>query len=90
MGIPAAMHLDILGKMDAIFGGLLLIFGGLLLSLLLGWVVPHQFDEDLTSCKTSTKVRRSLTFMLRWVSPPVVAFGLIVSLIDLLQKWSSS
>ncbi len=89
-GIPAALDLTILGKMDAVFGGLLLIFGGLLLSVLLGWVVPRRFDEDLAGCQTPEGFRRVLKFMLRWVSPPVIAFGLIVSLIDLLNQWVAS
>ncbi len=88
VGLPAAIDLEILGRMDAIFGGLLLIFGGLLLSVLIGWVVPRRFDEDLAGCETPDRVRKVLRFMLRWVSPPVVAFGLIVSLFDLLQAWA--
>ncbi len=87
VGLPAALDLEVLGVMDSVFGGLFLIFGGLLLSILLGWVVPRRFDEDLSLCQTPKGVRRSLKFMLRWVSPPVIAFGLIVSLIDLFQKW---
>ncbi len=86
-GLPSAFDLNILGGMDAIFGGILLIFGGLLLALLLGWVVPRKFDEDLYGCETPVRVRRALSFMLRWVSPPVIAFGLIVSLFDLVQNW---
>ena len=65
-----------------------LIFGGLILSLLIGWVVPRRFDQDLAGCETPVQVRKYLKFMLRWVSPPLVAFGLIVSLIDLIQNWS--
>ena len=90
VGIPAALDLEVLGRMDAVFGGLLLIFGGLLLALLLGWVTPRRFDEDLAGCETPERVRRSLRFMLRWVAPPVIAFGLIVSISDLLRQWSVS
>ena len=89
LGIPSALNLDLLGKMDSIFGGVLLILGGFMLSILLGWVIPRKFDEDLEGCETNPKFRRYLKFMLRWVSPPVIAFGLIVSLIDLFQNWSS-
>ena len=83
------MNLEVLGRMDSIFGGLLLIFGGLLLSILLGWVLPRRFNEDLASCKTPNQIRYFLRFMLRWISPPIIAFGLIVSFIDLIQQWSS-
>ncbi|KGG11892.1 MULTISPECIES: sodium-dependent transporter [Prochlorococcus] len=89
LGIPAALNLDILGKMDSIFGGVLLILGGFLLSIFLGWVVPSKFDEDLAGCNSSISVRRYLKFMLRWVSPPVIAFGLIVSVIDLVKNWTA-
>ncbi len=47
----------------------------------------HAFDADLADCETPKTVRRWLRFMLRWVSPPVIAFGLIVSVVDLVQKW---
>ena len=89
VGIPSALNLNILGKMDGIFGGVLLILGGLLLSILLGWVVPRRFDEDLANCDSDLRVRRYLKFMLRWVSPPAIAFGLIVSLVDLFTNWSA-
>ena len=89
LGIPSALSLDVLGKVDSIFGGVLLIFGGFLLAVFLGWIVPRRFDEDLASSNSNLKVRRYLKFMLRWVSPPVIAFGLIVSLVDLFQNWST-
>jgi NSS family neurotransmitter:Na+ symporter len=69
--------------MDSVFGGLLLILGGLLLALLLGWVVPGRFQKDLEQSGTPASIRRWLTFMLRWVSPPVISLGLIVSVVDL-------
>ncbi len=90
VGLPSALDLNILGKMDAVFGGILLIFGGLLLSILLGWVIPRRFDEDLAGSNTPEIIRGTLKFMLRWVSPPVIAFGLIVSLIDLMSNWTAS
>ncbi len=86
-GLPAALNSKVLGRMDAIFGGVLLIFGGLLLSILVGWVAPRSFDIDLSECNTPKPLRISLRFMLRWVSPPVICFGLIISLYDLIQGW---
>ena len=86
-GLPAAFDLDFLERMDAVFGGLLLILGGLLMSILLGWRIPRCFDEDLAGCETPKTVRVLLKFMLRWVSPPVIACGLIVSVWDLYLKW---
>ena len=84
-GLPAATSLDVLGWMDSVFGGLLLILGGLLLALLLGWVVPNRFQDDLQGSGTPVPLQRLLLVMLRWVSPPVVAVGLIISLVDLVN-----
>ena len=87
IGIPSAISLDFLGNMDAIFN-VLLILGGFLISILLGWVIPRKYDEDLAASDSDQRVRRYLKFMLRWVSPPVIAFGLIISFIDLFQSWT--
>ena len=63
----------------------LLILGGLLLALLLGWVVPGRFRKDLSESSTPLLQQRLLLVMLRWVSPPVVATGLVISVVDLLK-----
>ena len=89
LGIPSAISLDFLGNMDGIFN-VLLILGGFLISVLMGWVVPNRYDEDLSNSNSNLGVRKYLKFMLRWVSPPVIAFGLIVSIYDLAQGWISS
>ena len=85
LGLPAATSLGVLGWMDSVFGGLLLILGGLLLALLLGWVVPRRFSDDLAQSSTPPALRRFLLVLLRWVSPPIVATGLVISVIDLVQ-----
>ena len=84
-GLPAATSTDVLGWMDSVFGGLLLILGGLLLAVLLGWVVPDRFRQDLKNSGTSPRLSQLLLVMLRWVSPPVVAIGLAISVADLLK-----
>ena len=83
IGIPAALSDKVLGNM-ASFLDLLLLLGGFLIAILIGWFASRVFDEDLAGCNSSFRGRRYLKFMLRWISPPVIAFGLIVSLIDLL------
>ena len=83
-GLPAATSGAVLDWMVGVFGGLLLIVGGLLLSLLLGWVMPDRFEEDLAASGTSPVLCRLLLVMLRWISPPVVAIGLVVSVLNLL------
>ncbi len=88
LGLPAVTSESALDFMISIFGGLLLVLGGFLLAILLGWVIPRRFDEDLEISDSPLLVRSLLKFMLKWISPPFIAFGLIVSIIDLLQKWS--
>ena len=83
-GLPAATSSEVLDWMSNIFGGLLLIVGGLLLSLLLGWVLPERFEQDLAESGSSPGLRRLLLVMLRWVAPPVVAFGLVISIVEML------
>ena len=84
-GLPAATSLTALGWMDSVFGGLLLILGGLLLSLLLGWVLPDRFRKDLDASGTPPVLQGLLLVMLRWVAPPVVAVGLVLSIVDLVK-----
>ncbi len=89
LGLPSALNINFLDSTDKIFGQVLLIFGGFLLAIFLGWIVPRKFDEDLSGSDSSLKVRRYLRFMLRWISPPAIAFGLVVSVMDLLKNWSA-
>ena len=63
------------------------ILGGLLLAVLLGWVLPSRFEDDLSSSGAPKVVRQGLMLLLRWVAPPVIAFGLLVSVWDLLRSW---
>ena len=86
-GIPSALNLNILGTVDSIFGGVLLIFGGFLVSFFMGWVVPGKFNDELNASKVGIKTTRYLKFMTRWVAPPIIAFGLLISLFDLLKGW---
>ena len=88
VGIPSSMSTEVLGTMDALFGGVLLIAGGLLIAVLMGWVVPNLFLEDLQqSDAASPLVRRVLMFCLQWISPVVIAAGLLISTVDLLRNW---
>ena len=85
-GLPAATSMEVLGWMDSVFGGLLLILGGLLLALLLGWVLPSRFQEELSHSGSPAWLQRFLLVMLRWISPPVIAVGLVISVIDLIPS----
>ena len=85
-GLPAATSIEVLGWMDSVFGGLLLILGGLLLALLLGWVLPARFQEELSHSGSPIWLQRFLLVMLRWISPPVIAVGLVISVVDLIPS----
>lgn len=86
-GLPAAMSIPVLEVMDSIFGGVLLILGGLLIALLVGWAAPKRFREDLQTSKTSEGFIHLLLFFLRWVSPVVITWGLLISVVDLWRQW---
>ncbi len=45
LGIPAALDLDVLGKMDQLAGNVFLVFGGLMLALFVGWVMKNPEAE---------------------------------------------
>ena len=89
IGLPAATNLQVLGAMDALFGGVLLIAGGLLIAVLMGWVVPRTFLADLKdSTVTQPSTSGLILFFLRWVSPVVIAAGLLISVVDLIRNWT--
>ncbi len=89
IGVPSALSLKFLGSMDSIFNALLML-GGFLIALLLGWVAPRLYDEDLSASNANIRVRRYLKFMLRWVSPPAIFVGLFFSIYDLTQSFLSA
>ena len=64
---------------------ILLLLGGFLISILIGWFVTRNYDNDLSESNSNIGVRRYLKFMLRWVSPIAIAFGLFVSVYDLVK-----
>ena len=88
LGIPSALSTNVLGTFDSIFN-ILLIFGGFLVAFFMGWVVPSKFNEELNVSKVGLKTTRYLKFMTKWVSPPIIAFGLVISIFDLLKGWVS-
>jgi len=87
LGIPSALSTDLLGNIDAI-ANVLLILGGFLVSFLIGWIIPKTLDKELTNSGSSLIVRNYLKFMLKYVTPILVAWGLIISIYDLLKGWN--
>ena len=88
IGLPSALDVGVLERMDALFGGVLLVAGGLAMALLLGWQVPGRYRNDLLQAGSDPRQVRVLLWALRWVSPPAIAVGLVVSLSDLLRSWA--
>ena len=86
LGIPSALSTDFLGNIDAI-ANVLLILGGFLVCFLIGWVIPTTLDKELTNSGTSLLTKNYLKFMLKYVTPVLVAWGLIISVYDLLKGW---
>jgi len=86
LGIPSALSTDLLGNIDAI-ANILLILGGFLVSFLIGWVLPKTLDQELSNSGSSLLTRNYLKFMLKYITPVLVAWGLIISVYDLLNGW---
>jgi NSS family neurotransmitter:Na+ symporter len=89
LGLPAALNVRVLERMDAVFGGVLLIAAGLAMAVLLGWVAPRRLEADLAGCGTSARLQRQILQSLRWISPLAIAVGLVVSVVDLARNWAS-
>ncbi|MFO0105391.1 MAG: sodium-dependent transporter, partial [Cyanobium sp.] len=68
--------------------GVLLLAGGLAMALLLGWQVPDRYRTDLLEAGSEACQVRVLLWALRWISPPAIGLGLVVSLSDLLRSWA--
>ena len=88
LGLPSALDVGVLERMDALFGGVLLLAGGLAMALLLGWQVPGRYRTDLLQAGSDSHQVRALLWALRWISPPAIGLGLVVSLTDLLRSWA--
>jgi len=88
LGLPAALNVTVLERMDALFGGVLLIAAGLAMAVLLGWVAPQRLQADLAGCGSSPRLQRLLLLALRWISPLAIAVGLAVSVTDLVRTWA--
>ena len=88
IGIPSALSTDFLGNIDAI-ANVLLILGGFLVSFLVGWVIPKTLDIELKNSGSSSLTKSYLKFMLKYVTPILVAWGLIISVFDLLKGWNT-
>ena len=79
LGIPAALDLYVLGRMDQIAGTLFLVFGGLMLSIFVGWVK----EDPVTEARQGAEhVRWFFAWrgILRIVVPPLLAVVLWQSL----------
>ena len=76
LGLPALLRTDLLMASHDLFGGVVLITSGLLLSLLMGWVAPQRFTEDLSPLPPP--LLRGLVLILRWVAPLLLGSVLVL------------
>ena len=53
----------------------------------MGWFAPRSFLEDLKNSPDHMSEGSVVLFFLRWVSPLVIAIGLVISLVDLIDGW---
>jgi NSS family neurotransmitter:Na+ symporter len=88
IGLPSALNVAVLERMDALFGGVLLVAGGLAMALLLGWHVPGRYRADLLEAGSDPRQVQALLWALRWISPPAIGVGLVVSITDLVRSWA--
>ena len=88
IGIPSVRSITFLDNLDAV-ARTLLIGGGFLVSFLMGWVLPRALEKELENSGSSLKTKYYLKFMLRYITPVLVAWGLIISIYDLLKGWNT-
>jgi 3-hydroxyacyl-CoA dehydrogenase len=88
IGLPSALDVGVLERMDALFGGVLLLAGGLALALLMGWQAQGRYRTDLLQAGGDPGQVRGLLWALRWISPVAISVGLAVSLTDLVRSWA--
>ncbi len=86
LGIPSALSTNFLGNVDAI-ANILLILGGLLVSFLIGWFLPSILDKELSNSGSSLLTKNYLKFILKYITPILITWGLVISLYDLLNGW---
>ena len=86
IGIPSVLSTSFLGNMDGIVK-ILLMSGGFLVAFLMGWVLPKSLDTELKTSGSSVFIRFYLKLMLRYVTPVVLAWGVLISFYDILNGW---
>ena len=77
IGIPSALDINYLAKMDS-YMNLLLISSGLLLAILMGWILPGKLRTDLQEGGSENQFSHVIISFLRWVTIPAIALGLAV------------
>ena len=53
---------------DCVAEGLLMPITGLIMAILVGWVVPHCLDDEVT-ISSQFKTRKMFDFCIKWVGP---------------------
>jgi NSS family neurotransmitter:Na+ symporter len=83
LGVPAALDLDVLGRMDDLAGSVLLVAGGLATSLFVGWAMPDPVAEAGAGAG-APRWLPLWRWLLRWIAPAPLAVLLVLALRSLL------
>jgi hypothetical protein len=50
--------------------------------------VPGRYRADLLEAGSDPRQVQALLWALRWISPPAIGVGLVVSITDLVRSWA--
>lgn len=86
-GVPSAFSLNFLDVADKLVGTVLLMVGGLFTSILVGYKILPQAEEELSIGLDNPNARHAWRFFVRYVAPPVLTVVLIFSIPKLLTAF---
>jgi NSS family neurotransmitter:Na+ symporter len=87
LGIPSALSLNFLDFADKFVGNVLLMVGGLFTSILVGYSILPQAQEELERGLKNAAARRTWVILVRYVAPPVLIIVLIFSIPATIEKF---
>ena len=86
IGVPSAVNAGLIGKIDGM-ANILLILGGFLVTFLVSWVVPKTLETELINSGSSLITRNYIKFMMKYITPILIASGLLVTIKETLTDW---
>lgn len=80
MGIPSALNTNFLGAADQLIGNFLLITGGFFTTVLIGWKLLPQAQEELAQGFDNVVARKVGGMLIKFLIPPVLLMVLIFTI----------